>query len=165
MLYSSYLGANPIDPGPPGLTRERGMGIAVDSGARIYVAGQAFSTNFPVTAGAFDTTHNGSGDGFVAKLNLFDVCMQDDTNGNLLRFSTTTGDYLFTNCLKGTVYAGRGTVTVNFCKITLSAKSADQTLTALANTCTRVASAELAVPGKKLTITDKDMANDSCGCQ
>lgn len=163
-LYSSYLGGNP-DPATVIGFRENGNAIAVDSGAGIYVAGQAFSTNFPVTAGAFDTTHNGSGDGFVSKLNLFDICMQDDTNGNLLRFNSTTGDYLFTNCRKGMVFAGKGSVTTNFCKITLNASMPGQTLTALANTCTRAASAQLVAQGKTLTITDKDMGNDSCTCK
>lgn len=51
-------------------------------------------------------------------------------------------------------YAGRGTVAINFCKITLSAWTPDQTLTALTNTCTRAAPAQLIAQGKSLTIMD-----------
>ena len=90
--------------------------------------------------------------------------MQDETNGNLLQFNSTNGDYRFTNCRKGIVFTGKGTVTVRGCKLTLTARAADHTLTALANTCTRVASAELTTQGKTLTIADKDMANNTCGC-
>ncbi len=46
-----------------------GSGIAVDSTGAVYVAGEADSTNFPVTPGAFDTTQNGGVDSFVTKLN------------------------------------------------------------------------------------------------
>jgi hypothetical protein len=46
-----------------------GWGIGVDSTGAVYVAGDADSTNFPTTPGAFDTTQNGSVDAFVTKLN------------------------------------------------------------------------------------------------
>ncbi|MEN3332726.1 MAG: hypothetical protein V7641_2091 [Blastocatellia bacterium] len=165
LLYSTYLGGNALDPGGIGTLRAKGNTIAVDSGGSIYVAGQTVATNFPVTAGAFDPTYNGAGDGFVTKLGSFDICMQDETNGNLLQFNSTNGDYRFTNCRKGIVYTGKGTVTVRGCKTTLTARAANQTLTALANTCSRMASAELVVQGKSLTITDQDMANNTCGCK
>jgi Bacterial Ig-like domain (group 1)/Beta-propeller repeat len=58
LLYSTYLGGSSID---------YGLGIAVDTAGNAYVTGQTFSTNFPTTAGAFDTTYNGS-DVFVAKI-------------------------------------------------------------------------------------------------
>lgn len=28
----------------------------------------------------------------------FDVCLQDESNGNILQFSSIAGNYLFTNC-------------------------------------------------------------------
>lgn len=59
----------------------------------------------------------------------------------------------------------RGSVTTNFCKITLNATMPGQTLTALSNTCTRAASAQLVAQGNTLTIADKDTGNDSCRCQ
>jgi hypothetical protein len=61
LLYSTYLGGNNSD---------FGFGIAVDSAGDAYVTGQTTSTNFPVTAGAFQSTLAGSsGNAFVAKLN------------------------------------------------------------------------------------------------
>jgi formylglycine-generating enzyme required for sulfatase activity len=60
LLYSTYLGAS-ID--------EWGFGIAVDAAGNAYVAGGTYSSDFPTTAGAADTTYNGSRDAFVAKLN------------------------------------------------------------------------------------------------
>ena len=45
-----------------------GPGIAVDATGNAYVTGQTLSTNFPTTAGAFQTTFAGNVDAFVAKL-------------------------------------------------------------------------------------------------
>jgi hypothetical protein len=59
LVSSTYLGGN---------RKDRGYGIALDGTGNIYVTGRAESANFPVTAGAFDTTLN-SDDAFVAKLN------------------------------------------------------------------------------------------------
>lgn len=43
-------------------------GIETTSGGSVVVIGRTDAADFPVTAGAFDTTHNGGSDGFVAIL-------------------------------------------------------------------------------------------------
>jgi hypothetical protein len=60
LLYSTYLG---------GTGSDQGFGIAVDAAGSGYVTGQTFSTDFPTTTGAFDTTLGGFADAFVTKLN------------------------------------------------------------------------------------------------
>ena len=60
LAYSTYLG---------GSSSDEGRGIAVDSAGAAYVVGSTFSTGFPTTAGAFDTSANGLNDAFVTKLN------------------------------------------------------------------------------------------------
>jgi hypothetical protein len=60
LLYSTYLAGSDI---------EIGYGIALDASGNAYVTGQTYSTNFPTTAGAFQTTLNGVIDAFVTKLN------------------------------------------------------------------------------------------------
>jgi len=60
LAYSTFLG---------GAGAENGFDIAIDGAGSAYVTGSTFSTNFPTTSGAFDTTANGSGDVFATKLN------------------------------------------------------------------------------------------------
>ncbi len=74
LAYSTFLGGSDID---------EGRGIAVDGSGRAYVAGITFFGNYPITAGAFDTTFNGGGiDAFVTKLNA---------SGSALEYSTFLG--------------------------------------------------------------------------
>ncbi len=71
--YSTYLG---------GSGGEDGYGIAVDGAGSAYLTGYTNSTDFPTTAGAFDTTPNGHADAFVTKL---------DASGAALGYSTYLG--------------------------------------------------------------------------
>ncbi|MEP7289163.1 MAG: SBBP repeat-containing protein [Chloroflexota bacterium] len=60
LVYSTYLGGNDY---------EYGQGIAVDSSGNAYVMGFTQSTNFPTTAGAYQTVSASSLNAFVTKLN------------------------------------------------------------------------------------------------
>ena len=62
LVYSTYLG------GSAAFNGDRGFAIAVDSIGDAYVTGSAYSTDFPFTLGAYQTTNNGGGDAFVTKL-------------------------------------------------------------------------------------------------
>jgi len=60
LVYSTYIG---------GSGKDEGHGIAVDVSGSAYVTGRTQSTNYDVTAGAFQTTYDGGGgDVFVTKL-------------------------------------------------------------------------------------------------
>ena len=73
LAYSTYLGGGDTD---------AGFDIAVDAAGETYLTGNTYSSNFPTTAGAYDTTYNGSYDVFVTKL---------DASGAALRYSTYLG--------------------------------------------------------------------------
>jgi hypothetical protein len=73
LVYSTFLGGSDLD---------SAGGIEVDTAGNAYVAGQTSSPDFPTTAGAFDTTHNGDRDVYAAKLN---------PTGSALVYSTFLG--------------------------------------------------------------------------
>ena len=60
IIYSTYIG---------GSTYDAPAAIQVDSDGNAYIAGQSRSSDFPTTAGAFQTTLKGFETGFLAKLN------------------------------------------------------------------------------------------------
>jgi hypothetical protein len=67
LLYSTYLGGTGNE-----LCQSQGcVGLAIDSTGSAYVAGFTTSTDFPITAGAFQTSNSAglTGIGFVSKLN------------------------------------------------------------------------------------------------
>jgi hypothetical protein len=59
LLFSSYLGGSGDD---------FGLGIAVDGSGSTYLTGITSSSDFPTTAGAYQTAFAGNWDGFVAKI-------------------------------------------------------------------------------------------------
>ncbi len=70
LIYSTFIGGD---------ARDGGSGIAVDSSGNAYIVGCTQSSNFPVTAGAFQTNYGGV---FVTKLSA---------DGKALRYSTFLG--------------------------------------------------------------------------
>ena len=61
---------------------DNGHCIAVDTSGNAYVVGETISSNFPTTAGAFQTTNGGGQDAFVTELN---------PTGTALLYSTYLG--------------------------------------------------------------------------
>jgi len=81
LVYSTFLGG--------AASSEYIYAMAVDPAGSAYVTGVTYSSNYPVTGGAYDTTFGGGADGFVTKLN---------TAGTGLTWSTflggtVSGDY------------------------------------------------------------------------
>ena len=70
LVYSTYIGGNNDD---------ISWGISVDSIGNAYIAGRTLSSNFPLTAGALDSTNTGV---FLSKLNA---------SGSNLLYSTFIG--------------------------------------------------------------------------
>jgi Ca2+-binding RTX toxin-like protein len=58
LLYSTYFGLETFI-----------SAVALDSTGSAYLAGGTFSSDFPTTDGAFETSYNGAGDAFSSKLN------------------------------------------------------------------------------------------------
>jgi len=58
-LFATFLG---------GTADEYPFGLALDARGDLYVVGQTFSTDFPITQAAFQTTSGGNSDAFVLKI-------------------------------------------------------------------------------------------------
>ena len=107
LVYSTFLGGNT---GPFGSSDSAGA-IAVDADGNAYVTGSAGSFNFPVTAGAFQTTRKGGDDAYVTKLN---------PTGSALVYSTLLGGSSFDMGFSiavdasGNAYVAGGTRSANF---------------------------------------------------
>ncbi len=112
---------------------------------------------FPATFPGLSLIFKGSG---------FFICVQDDSNGNLLQFNSTTGDYQFTRCSAGLVLAGTGTVIKRGGTLTLQHFAGDRRVLAQVDTTVNRATASVQVfsQGTTFTIMDRNTTNNSCGC-
>jgi hypothetical protein len=90
LSYSTYLG---------GTNAERGYAVALGSDGSAYVAGTTYSSDFPTTVGAYDTSSNGAYDVFVTKLN---------PTGSLLTYSTYLGGSSDDSVAAGVAVDGNG---------------------------------------------------------
>ena len=73
LAYSTYIGGTSFD---------ASTALAMDGSGNAYIAGYGTSSDYPTTAGAFDTSYNSGWDVFVTKLNA---------SGTSLSYSTYLG--------------------------------------------------------------------------
>ncbi|HEX5732275.1 MAG TPA: delta-60 repeat domain-containing protein [Blastocatellia bacterium] len=97
----------------------------------------------------------------------FDICIKDDSNGNMLQIDSLTGEYKFTACSASLNLAGTGSVKVKGCKITLKHAAIDRTISVTINSCKDKASASIEVlsSGRSFALSDSDTAQGACVCQ
>lgn len=99
--------------------------IAADASGNIFVGGSTSSTNFPTTAGAYDTTDNAGRDGFVTKLNPALTTMLASTY-----IGGATSDHvdgLAVNQSTGRVYIGQDVTTATTSSYPVTAGAYDTT--------------------------------------
>ncbi|HKP12796.1 MAG TPA: hypothetical protein VJZ91_11815, partial [Blastocatellia bacterium] len=119
--------------------------IAVQADGKIVAGGSAgnpaVTTDFALVRYLGDDTR-------------LDSCVQDDSNGNLLQFNSSTGQYVFTNC-GGVTLGGIGTIMRRGNVITLQHNAADRRVQAAIDLGTHRASAtlQLLTNGKTFSIT------------
>jgi len=59
LVYSTFLG---------GTAEDQGRALAVDSLENVYLTGYTYSTNFPVSSGAYDASYDGGSDVFAGRM-------------------------------------------------------------------------------------------------
>jgi uncharacterized protein (TIGR03437 family) len=116
LLYSTYLGGSDIYISGVNLEEcDYAYGLAIDGSGNAYIAGDAYSTNFPVTQGAFQTTNHAAAsnasNAFVTKLNLSGATTGPTaTITSLSPESALAGGAGFTLTVNGTNFATGSTV-------------------------------------------------------
>jgi uncharacterized delta-60 repeat protein len=138
---------------------DEGQAIALQPDNKILLAGFSFNTS------------GGTGDDIILARYTndgidFDLCIQDDSSGNLLQINTMTGDYQFTNCA-GLTLGSTGTLTKRGSLITLQHNSADRRVLATVDTSAKraTASVQLLSQGQMFSITDRNITNNTCACR
>ncbi|MFQ5812255.1 MAG: SBBP repeat-containing protein, partial [Anaerolineae bacterium] len=79
LVYATFLG---------GSSDDSVFAISVDGVGSAYAAGSTNSSDFPTTAGVFDTSHNGSYDAFVVKLNADETLNENNVKSLTSRVSS-----------------------------------------------------------------------------
>ena len=97
---------------------------------------------------------------------VFDLCIQDDSNTNILRINSVTGEYQFANC-SGVIAQGTAALTRKGCLTTLQQYGPDKRFLARIDSCQNNATASLQLlsQGAILTIIDRNTLDDSCVCR
>ncbi len=122
--------------------------------------------------GDYIVASDNDGGGETQVLNVlnqsFDVCLQDDRSGDLLRFNSRTGDYLFARCgAGGFTFSGRGSVRRIGCSLALS----DPRVFVTINDCNfgHVRSGDAIVRsnilGPTFLINDSNLNDNDCVCR
>jgi hypothetical protein len=155
---------NTPNPGQTTLAISFSAPVANDNcGSVSVVCAPPSGTLFPrgvttVTCTASDAASNQTSCSFT--VTVFDYVIADDTNGKLLRFVSTTGDYDFFDCRKNKSVSGRGVVTISNCKTELRDLKPDRTVVVVANPCTKVGNATVIYAGTTHTLTDANLSNN-----
>jgi uncharacterized delta-60 repeat protein len=133
-------------------------GLALQSDGRIIAAGGAFNsaTGWDFVLARYQGGIEGAG---------FDACLQDDSNGNLLQFNSTTGDYQFTNC-SGFTLGGTAGITRRGSITTLQQNGPDRRLLGRLDGGVKKGTASLQVFSQRatFTITDRNTMDNTCSC-
>lgn len=96
---------------------------------------------------------------------VFDICLQDETQGNTLQINLSTGAYQFANC-NGSTSGGVGILARRGCLVTLEVGGPDRRIVARIDTCSRIGTAYVQIlpTGRNFSIIDRNIDNNTCLC-
>ena len=102
----------------------------------------------------------------AASCSMFDLCIQDDSSGDILQLNSATGDYQFTRCSPRFLLTGRGTVRNQGSLLSLQHDASDRRVLVQLDTSAKKGKASIKVlsPGATFTLMDSDITNNTCAC-
>jgi 6-phosphogluconolactonase (cycloisomerase 2 family) len=93
-----------------------------------------------------------------------DICIQDESNGNILQINSATGDYQLFNC-SGFIISGKGILTKKGSTLTLQHNATDRRVSAKIDGSSKRATASIQLFSQgSFTISDRNTANNTCAC-
>lgn len=133
---------------------DRSTRMAMQDDGRIVVVG-------------FASKNDSDSDFALARYNnvVFDICIQDDSNGSNLKLNSSSGDYRFTTCL-GQTLEGRGTIMKKGGIVTLQHYGSGRRVLAKIDMAVGRGSATIQIlgQGRTFTILDRNTFNSICAC-
>ena len=137
---------------------DRALSVAIQADGQIVAGGTSDNR-------ANDTFRDFALARYLGDPTNFDLCLQDDSNGSLLQFNSTTGAYQFTSC-GGFTIGGTGVITRRGGLITLQQNGPDRRVSAKIDGVLNkgTASVQIFSQGTTFTITDRNTLNNTCSC-
>jgi hypothetical protein len=121
-----------------------------------------------VTGSPFSTGAGGLGfESLAVFTGTFDICMRDNTTGDVFTFNSKTGAYQYTRCKDGFTISGIGTVTNVSGVLTLTVSESNLKIRASFNTGQLTGSATITLEiaqGVWQTDSIHDTTSDGTGC-
>lgn len=103
--YSTYAGGTDLD---------QAWNTVIDSAGRLYIAGSTFSTDFPITQGAFQTQNGGDADAFVIRFDPSQPAGQELTYSSYLGGNNTDTAYGLAIDARGRILVSGYTFSLDF---------------------------------------------------
>jgi hypothetical protein len=145
--------------------------VAAGSSCKITVAVKVTTPGIKNNVTSAVTSSNGGtgSSSNTARLGAYDTCLKDNTTGDFIEWSSTTGDYLFTHCgTNGFTLTGTGSVALVSGVRTLKDTKSDRSITASFNTGSLTGSANVVVisaKGMSTTYRINDtIPHQTCSC-
>lgn len=111
---------------------------------------------------------------FAQRYELYNVSVQDDSDGYYLLFNSVSGQFKFVDCASGVTLTGQGNVKTDGCSVYLTYEQAKCRVLASVNICEQQGKAVVEVldwikakppiPPMQKYITDSDMQGNSSSC-
>jgi len=139
------------------------MNLVVKVGAG---AGSVISNTATVSRVGIDPNPaNNSATATAGSAIAFNQCLQDATTHDLIKFNSTTGDYLYVQCRpNGLALSGRALVSGAGCTVSLTDQTAGRNVVVTFNSCSNTATAAITPVSGGAVFKLSGVISATCSC-